>query len=224
MSSVKWPVAGVLALGLAVSGCAGEGAPRMGGVAAEVADQTISIEDVDVLTDALCASNVATEDSRYTRPRSSMQNNAVGALVQVAIVKELGLGEGARNSVDTDQVPGWADMSNDEQRELQEFLDADARLRTALNELADPSAESQEQATQSGLDALAQRAAEAGIDVTFNPRYGLRFADGSVTGARGVSTPVSDDAMAGEEADLARLNELPEAQLCGVRPEAGAMG
>lgn len=228
MSSVKWRTSGVLALGLALgtvlSGCAGEGAPRLGGVAAEAAGETITLEDVDVLTDALCLSNEATGDTRYTRPRSNMQNNLVGALVQAAIVEELGLGEDARNTVDTDRVPGWADMSNDQQRELKEFLDSDARLRKALEEVSDPNAQSPEEASQQGLAMIAERAAEADIEVTINPRYGLAFEDGSVTGAQGLSTAVSDTATSGEQPDAAQLSSLPDSQLCGVRPEAGTAG
>lgn len=225
MSSVKWRGIGVLALGLALSstlgGC-GNGAPRLGGVAAEAAGQTIVVEEVDVLTDALCASNEATGDARYTRPRSSMQNNLVGALVQVAVIDELGLAEDARNTVDTSQVPGWAEMSDEEQRELTEFLDGNARLRAALEQLSDPSSESPQEATESGLAALAERATEEGVEVTINPRYGLSFADGNLAGAQEVSTAVSDTATARDEADAAYLSSLPEAQLCGVRPEAGA--
>ncbi|QYJ04199.1 hypothetical protein KUV85_00530 [Nocardioides panacisoli] len=221
---MKWPAAGVLALGLALSACSSDGVPQTGGVAAEVADQTITLEDVDVLTDALCTSNAATGDARYTRPRSQMQGDVLGALTQAAIADELGLAGSVEDPVDTDQVPGWAEMTEDEQRELAEFLDADARLRAVLQEIGDPDEADPQAAAQSGLGELARRSTEAGIDVTVNPRFGITVEDGAITGAGDLSTPVGVEATRGQELSPDYLASLPEAQLCGARPEAGVAG
>jgi hypothetical protein len=210
------------ALGLLVtSGCsAGNGAPQLGGVAAEVDSTTIATSDVATLTDALCTTREATGDPQYTIPRSRMQSDLVAAMVQVAIVDEFDLGEGAEPRVDTAQLPGWDEMSDDEQEALTEFLAGDARRVAALEELGggitDP-----EEATYAGQEELGRLVREEDVDVVVNPRYGVDVVDGQVTADTDLSVPVSGfaEAAVAEQVDPSYLQSLPEDQLCGVVPQ-----
>lgn len=215
------PVAAATLGVVLVSGCStnGEG-PQIGGVAAEVDGTTIETSEVATLTDALCATNVATGDGRYTVPRSRMQSDLVTAMVQIAIVDEFDLGADAEPRVNTEELPGWEGLSSDEQDALTEFLAGDARRGAALEELGGANTDPEE-ATYAGQEELGRLVREEGVDVVVNPRYGVDVVDGQVTSSTDLSVPVSSFAEAGaaEQVDPGHLQSLPDEQLCGVRPQ-----
>ncbi len=204
-----------------VGGCGAQDAPKVGGVAAEVDSTTIETSDVDTLTDALCATNAATGDARYTTPRSTMQSDLVTAMVQIAIVDEFGLGADAEPRVEVEQLPGWDEMSSAEQDALEEFLVGDARRGAALQELGG-SVSDPEQATYAGYEELGRLVREEDVSVAINPRYGVDVVDGQVAGNTDLSVPVSGfaEAATADQVEPSYLQSLPDDQLCGVRPQS----
>jgi hypothetical protein len=177
---------------------------------------------VDTLADALCASRLASGDYRYTTARSSMESDVVGRLVQIAVVEELDLAPPTESDVDLEQIPGWDEMTGTEQDALADFVDGDARLAAALQDLGGDLSADPDRAMAAGLEEFIAVVRERDVSIAVNPRYGLDIVEGELVPSTDLSVAVSEFATAAdaEQPSLDYLDSLPDAQLCGERPPA----
>lgn len=215
-------VAGVaVAIGLALSACTtnGEG-PRTGGVAAEVGETTIALDEVESMTDAYCTALGA---AGQAAPRARISQHIAVTLVQAAMLDELEMATDVSATEDpSTAVPGWAEMAEDQQAELRAYLEVQARMQTALIDLGAAESESPEQAIEIGQGLFAERVADE-LDVAINPRFELQLDEGQFEEADELSVGISDAATAAPD-DLAHLATLPAAQVCGTLPENAQVG
>lgn len=211
---------GAVVLGLALSACSTDGeGPQIGGVAAEVNGTTISLDEVDTLTDAYCKVQTA---QGAVSPRSTVSDGAASILVQLAIVEEFDLATDVTSPVTSEQIPGWGEMDAAEREAIRGWLDAQQRIQAALIELGREGATSAEAAQQQGAAILESRIAEE-LEITVNPRYEFQVVDGAFTQVGSLSVPVSDEATATAD-DSEQYRSLPESQRCGAAPEQAPAG
>lgn len=199
--------------GLALaSGCGDSvvgGQPPVPGVAAQVEDSTLELDEVDLLTDAVCESVAQDPTSRATSR----------ALVQEGVVAQWVTAEAARAiaeeqdvtietpPVDYRTIPGWDDFSEEQQEAVKLYVDAIQYLQAALPEVGSAEGE---------LDV-------SEVDVTINPRFDIDADETIALADRQTSVAVSAEALAGTADQLSeeQLADLPDSQLCGTRAEPG---
>lgn len=208
-----------------VSGCAG----ARPGVAAQVGDQTITLNAVDDATQDLCEvflPQIKEQGQKF--PLSALRNLAVEAMLTGEIAHQIA---GAN-----DLEPGqdyYSQYAVQQQAALQlpkkvrgTYLELStaATYATSIKQqlglaslkadgVSDPSSEDQ---LARGEEIFAQWIDDKGIEL--DPRFGLAIVDGSVAPSdTGVSTPVSAAALAGakEQMDPGEVAKLPAAQRCG---------
>jgi hypothetical protein len=203
-------LAATVGLVLLASGCGntvmGGPAPAPG-TAATVEDSTLSLEQVDLLTDAVCESVEADPSSQATS-RSIVQETVVLQWVNAEAARRVAEEEGVdvdSQSPKYDTIPGWADFSEEQQDAVRIYIDAVQYLQAALPEVGDEQGE---------VDVT-------GIDVTINPRFDVVAGDTVAFADRQTSVAVSDEAVAGTADELTeeQVLALPDGQLCGRRPE-----
>ncbi|GAB2975782.1 hypothetical protein [Nocardioides montaniterrae] len=185
----------VVPIALLLAGCGlGEGAPHPG-VAASVNGAELSLSALDHLVDAVCVAN-AHDPQGQPVPRAGVEQDQVRgwvrnkALITYAAAHEIAVPSSERDL--STLVPGWSDMTADEQAALQEY------------------------ATESvEADAIAKDPGTAGAQagdfhIVINPRFGLAPGD---TGLSGVDTDLSVPVSA--EAKGQSVVGLPPGQVCG---------
>ena len=202
--------AAVTTLGLAVAaaGCGsnviGADGPKPG-IAAQVEDTEITLDDLTQVTDGLCAIQEADPQAVATSKayaQAQIVRAWVQALVSAAYAEEHDLDVTAQDAR-LEQAPGWDDVDEDDRDALQAYVDAFTYAQ--------------------GVAAAAEGAAPdpADYDISINPRF-----DGALDGTEFVpaeaqlSVPVSDGAAVSEEAPTAEeLQELSDEEICGKRPD-----
>lgn len=214
MSSTRRPTvalaAPLLLLGLAVNGCGvadTQGAP---GSAARVGDETITVAEVDDLTDDLCSLSAEREElSEGVQARGAARRNLLEGLVVQAAVRqvlddtgtELGSDYQAALDVSRDQA---AQLGLDEEQSgiYSDINGIGAYITAGVTALG-------------GEDPLLDWFKTN--DVTINPVFGLRVGDDGllVDTGTGTSVPVSDVARASQDAGAEYLEALPDEQTCG---------
>lgn len=199
----------VLATGCGADNIVG-GEPPAPGVAAEVEDATLDLEQVDVLTGAICSS-LEDDPTAQATSRAIVQTSVVAQWVSSEVARELVEQQDVSLEVppaDYGGIPGWADFSEEEQEAVRTYIDAISYLQAAVPEVGDE---------EGILDA-------SSVDVTINPRFDLE-AQGAIERVdRQTSVAVSSEALAGtaEQLDQEQLDALPDDQLCGRRGPAPA--
>lgn len=206
-------VAATLGVGLATAACGvSEDAPRPG-VAADVDGEVLTLGDLGALVDAACISAEADENAQGSA-RADVETQLLQSWVVSLVLRDLGEEAGVSTngpSVDTDQVPGWDDMTPEGQEMVADYF-----------------------ALQRGASAVFQQIGEdapvGDLDVEFNPRFDVALGEVSVVGdlvaegggfvpADGQLSVASTDV---EATDPAAAAELPDSQYCGPRPAEGA--
>lgn len=216
MTRVKLALASAVA-GVAVlaTGCGADnlvgGEPPAPGVAAEVEDATLDLDEVEVLTGAICAS-LESDPTAQATSRGIVQTSVVAQWVSSEVARELVEQQDVSLDVppaDYAGIPGWADFSEEEQEAVRTYIDAIQYLQTAAPEVGDE---------EGMLDA-------SSVDVTINPRFDLE-ADGVIDRVdRQTSVAVSSEALVGTTEQLSpeQVEALPDSQLCGRRGPAPAV-
>lgn len=207
----------VLASVALLAGCGVSDDEPRPGLAAEVGGERLSVRDLDVLVDAVCTSAEA-DEAAATTTRGQAQDQLLQNWIAFQAV--LDAAEAAGTAADgpataVEEVPGWEDMSTDEQDAVEAYLTLSSDARASAEQIAEEAAGEQ-------------------VELTVNPRYGLDTGDvdlatllsaGLPAADQELSVAVSDEAQPAEgEQSAAELASLPTGQLCGPRPEAGAAG
>lgn len=195
------PLLAALALGSA--GCsAGSRAPHPH-LAASVGGVSLSLDDLDAATDAVCT--VLTNDpSSQATSRGLEERSLVAFWVQAqSLVQSADQAPTAPPhdaSAYRRGIPGWDDMSAEEQR-----------MFTAFNELSNQADRVQRTGAKVDL---------SGSDIVVNPRFDIApVGDGS--DLAGLSVPIGDEAQAltgDSKPTPEQLASLPDDELCGRRP------
>lgn len=201
---------GALTIGLALvaTGCAsnviGADGPKPG-IAAQVEDTEITLDELEQVTDGLCTIQEADPQAVATS-RAFAQSQIVRAwvqsLVSAAYAEEHDLDVTAQDPR-LEEAPGWDDVDEDDREALQAYVDAftysQAVAAAAEGEAPDP----------------------ADYDITINPRFDVELEGAEFVPADGqLSVPVSEEAALSAEAPTAEdLEELSDDELCGKRPD-----
>lgn len=216
MSKVHQVLAtGVATLGMAtvLAGCGGNviggDGPRPG-VAAQVDDTEISLDDVDRAADAVCVLAEADPVNFGTTSRAHARLSTLQQWVKGVVATEHAEANGIEVPPvgDLSQIPGWDDLSEDEEDALTEYAEVSQAVPAIAGEGEEPDL--------------------ADYDVVINPRYDVRLdswedGGGFEQGVMGLSIPVSDEAATEIEAPTGEaLQDLPDAELCGERPDPEA--
>lgn len=199
-------------LAFLASGCGDSvvgGQPPVPGVAAQVEDTTLKLDEVDLLTDAVCESIAQDPTSRATS-RALVQEGVVAQWVTAEAARAIAEEEDVTVEsppVDYRTIPGWDGFSEDQQEAVKGYVDAIQYLQAALPEVG---------GEQGQLDM-------SGVDVTINPRFDLAADETLAVADRQTSVAVSAEALAGTADELSdeQLADLPDSQLCGTRAEPG---
>lgn len=217
--------AALAAAGLLVSGCGDGVAP---GVAAQVGETTISVEEVDDLASMICQIDVGA--GQAGSPLSTQRNTALNLLLQIELGREIG---------DVDKVPqeqvsqalqGAAQAREFVDEDLQDYFDEivteSTRSAAALEAVAvQDLLERGEQPSQENVppevgQLQADYLEETSLEV--DPRFG-EVQQGQVVGGDGsISVPVSETALGfapqqGQDPmqPPQPSGDLPASQLCG---------
>lgn len=213
----KVVLAGVAATGLAVSGCSnvvgGEG-PRPG-VAFEVDGTQVTLDELSDLTNGYCT--LTEQDPQLgATSRAFAQRFLLERWVDSAIVAELAEEQGIdapEPRTALGDLPGWSELSEDEQAAVDDYV-------SALNYAqAVRGAEGYERPDLADYDVVINPKFDAEPVLTDQPdeHFALEPA------GQQLSFGVSDLAVSGlEEPTLEEVQDLPEAELCGQRPEQPA--
>ena len=208
----KLVLAGIAGVAVLASGCSGgtvigADGPRPG-VAAEVGDQKLSIEDADAITDAVCAAQEQNPQAQPTT-RALAEQGIVAQWVTAQAARELvdqqGLSVDAQ-PYDRTQIPGFDSLSDDDQELVGSYADDINFLQAASSQL---------KSDEEGLDI-------GGVDVTVNPRYDVDIkGDRLVPTSNDLSAAVSDESVAGsaDQPTTDQLASLPASQVCGKKPQ-----
>jgi len=201
-----------IGLALVLTGCAnnviGDDGPQPG-IAAQVEDADITLDDLDSAVDGLCTLQAADERVTATSreyAQAQILQAWVIALVDAEFAEDHQI-EATGDDPGLELSPGWDDVDEDDRDPLRSYVDAfvysSAVRAAATDETPDP----------------------ADYDITINPRFDVKL-DGTefVPAGEQLSVPVSDEAATAVEAPTAEeLEALPESELCGQRPEPGAV-
>ena len=202
--------AATVGLALVVTGCSsnviGADGPKPG-VAAQVESTEISLDELTEVVDGLCTLQEA-DPSAATTSRAYAQSQVlqawVGALVAIEYAEDEGLDVSAPDS-GLELSPGWDDVDEEDAESLRSYVDAfvlSSAIQQEAEELPDLSA----------------------YDVSINPRFDVKLEEGAfVPAGTQLSVPVSEEAEIDNAAPTPeQLQELPEDELCGKRPEPQA--
>lgn len=197
-----------------VAGAAGCGGNVIGsegprpGIAAQVEDSEITLDELGQVTDGLCTLQEANPEAPTTSrayAQSAILQAWVLSLVRAEYVDEHDL-EVSTADAGLEQAPGWDDVDEDDREALQDYVEAFLYSEAAMAAMQEAEVE--------GPD-------PADYDVVINPRFDLEL-DGAefVPAGDQLSVPVSEEGALGTAApDNAALQELSDAELCGQRPE-----
>lgn len=208
-SATRRALVAVPAALLLLAGCGlGDDAPHPG-VAAEVDGQQLSLSDLETLVDAACTANANDPQGQVTTRGNAASQEVtkwIGAQLVISHAENSNLPTPAPVQ-DMSSVPGWASMSADEHKALQDFVDQQGEANAIVR--ADPSA--------NDIDA-------SKAHVVINPRFDLDVsATRFVPTDHQLSVAVSKDALAAStQPTLEQLRALPSSQLCGRLPAASA--
>lgn len=200
-------------IGLVVgaTGCAsnviGSDGPRPG-IAAQVEDSEITLDELGKVTDGLCTLQEANPEAPTTSrayAQSAILQAWVLSLVRAEYVEEHDL-EVTTPDPGLNQTPGWDDVDEDDREALTAYVEAFLYSEGAMTAMQEAEVE--------GPDA-------ADYDIVINPRFDLEL-DGAefVPAGDQLSVPVSEEgALVTAAPDDAALQELSDAELCGNRPD-----
>ena len=198
--------AATVGLALVVTGCSsnviGADGPQPG-VAAQVEDTEITLDELTEVVDGLCTLQEADPSAASTSrayAQAQILQAWVGALVAIQYAEDEGLEVSAPDS-GLELSPGWDDVDEDDADSLRSYVDAFV-LSAAI-----------QQETEETPDL-------SGYDVTINPRFDVKFEDSAFEPAgTQLSVPVSKEAEVDNAAPTnEQLLELPDEELCGKRP------
>lgn len=204
--------AATIGLALVTTGCGsnviGADGPQPG-VAAQVEDAEITLDDLTAVVDGLCtlqAADPAAAPTSRAYAKAQVLQVWVTALIDAEFADD--------NEIDAtapdpglELAPGWDDVDEDDRKALEDYVDAfvySSAVRQEIGEQEPPD--------------------PAEYDITINPRYDVRLdGDEFVPAGEQLSVPVSDEAATDTEAPTAEaLQDLPDAELCGKRPDPEA--
>ena len=204
-------VAATIGLALVATGCSsnviGADGPQPG-LAAKVGDVEIELDDLSSAVDGLCTLQAADPNAEATSreyAQTQILQGWVIALVDAAYADENDLDVTAPDP-GLEQAQGWDEVDEDDQDALRAYVDAfvysSAVQQSGIEEGPDP----------------------ADFDVTINPRFDVKLDDGAfVPAGDQLSVPVSKEAATDSEAPTPEtLEDLPDDELCGNRPEPAA--
>jgi hypothetical protein len=200
-----------IGLALVLTGCSsnviGDDGPRPG-IAAQVEDAEITLDDLTSAVEGLCTLQEADERSAPTS-REYAQSQILQAWITSLVDAEFADDQQIDASAEDPGLelsPGWDDVDEDDRDALRSYVDAfvysSAVQQASPDERADP----------------------ADYDITINPRFDIEL-DGTefVPAGEQLSVPVSDEAAVDLEAPTPEaLEELPDDELCGKRPDPAA--
>ncbi len=202
--------AATIGLALVMTGCGsnviGADGPQPG-LAAEVEGTEISLDELTQAVNGLCTlqeADPAAAGTSRAYAQGQILQAWVGALVAIEYAEDEGLDVQVPDS-GLELSPGWDEVDEDDVDALRSYVDAFVRssaIQQQTEELPDLT----------------------GYDVTINPRFDVRLDDGSfVPAGSQLSVPVSKEAAVDNAAPTAeQLQDLPEEELCGTRPEPQA--
>lgn len=210
MNKVRRTLASATTIGLTLvaAGCSsnviGADGPRPG-VAAEVEGTTITLDDLERVTDGLCvlqAADPAAAPTSRAYAQTQILQAWVSSLVAIAYAEREDV-EVTPPPTGLEQSLGWKDVDEDDVDALRDYVDAFVLSETIQREIPEPPD-------------------PADYDLTINPRFDLRFeADSFEAGGTQLSVPVSKEAQAEAAAPTdEELRALPDDELCGKRPAA----
>jgi hypothetical protein len=198
-----------IGLALVATGCSdnviGGSGPRPG-LAAQVEDSEITLDDLTSVVDGLCTLQEADPAAAATSrefAQSQILQAWVTALVNTEFADEKDIDATAPDP-GLEQAPGWDDVDEDDQDALRDYVDAfvysSAVQDAAGEETPDP----------------------ADYDITINPRFDVKLEGAEfVPAGSQLSVPVSDEAATKVEPPTQEdLQDLPDDELCGKRPES----
>lgn len=196
---------------LVASGCAnnviGADGPQPG-IAAQVEDAEITLDDLTKATDGLCTLQAADPSATATSrayAQAQILQAWVAALVDAEFADDQDLDVTAPDP-GLELAPGWDDVDDDDRDALRSYVDAfvysSAVQQSGTEEVPDP----------------------ADYDITINPRFDLKLEEGAfVPAGDQLSVPVSDEAATDEGAPTPEtIQALPDDELCGQRPDPAA--
>lgn len=203
-------VAATVGLAVTAAGCGtnviGSDGPRPG-IAAEVEDSEITLDDLASVVDGICTLQEADASATATSrafAQSQILQAWVAALVDEQYAEDHDLDVTPAASGLTD-APGWDDVDEDDREALEDYVDTFVYASAVKEQLGEGEAPD-----------------PADYDIAINPKFDTVLqAEGFVPADDQLSVPVSKDA----KADTATapspeaLQTLPEDELCGNRPE-----
>lgn len=215
----RWRAAALAASALVLAGC-GQNSP---GVAAEVAGEQITDEQVDDFAQVLCALNADPAGDGGQTGTKSIRHQAL----QILLGNELALDLVDPASVDKAQV----DRALAQATETRETVPAS--LRPVFDDVVRDYATAQLGLTELGRESLRAKGKQRTddetafaegdrlrteyakkVDVSVDPRFGT-VKDGVLTpGGGSLSVPVSETAVQGEAEDPSGAGDLPVSQTC----------
>lgn len=215
-------LAGLAAAAVLLTGCSSVPAFNPG-VAARVADSTISSNEVDQTAADYCAAVETQLQEGQAVPNSVVSSQVAGALTLQEAAEQFAAAKG----VDAD--PSYQDAEDSLEQSISELAPEQqeavrkvnlARPYVAAVELAvgiqDVGDDDPEAAAAAGHEAFAAWVDDQ--DVRIDPRYTVTIEDGTIAPtSTAISFPVSDVAQAGEasEPDPEAGSALPASQRCG---------
>ncbi|MGB0099647.1 MAG: hypothetical protein WBP61_05140 [Nocardioides sp.] len=196
------------------------------GVAARVADDTVSLSEVEDVTASYCAAVETQLEAGQSVPNSVVSTQVAGSLALRNAAEQFAAAEGLDG---IEQDPTYAQQETGLAQGIVE-LPADQQEAVRAVNLAAPyvaavelavgeelaGGEGPEAATAAGHDAFVAWLSEQ--DVRIDPRFSVTIADGAVARTdTSVSVPVSDSALSSVsgEPDPAAAAALPSTQRCG---------
>lgn len=215
-------VAAALSVVMLGAGCGlSDDAPRPG-VAAEVDGEVLSIDALDALVDGVCVSVAENPDSSATT-RQVAERDLLQNWIATTVILTLGEQSGADArgaSTDPTTVPGWSAMDDREQDAVEEYLISQNDARATLERIGRTgTVEDVDIEVNPRFDLAVET--DADLDTMLNA--GFVVADGqlSVAASDEARGGASDDAQA-EQPTAAEIARLPQAQICGARPDPAA--
>ncbi|WP_183098462.1 hypothetical protein [Nocardioides pelophilus] len=200
-----------LGLAVAATGCAntviGADGPHPG-LAAQVEDAEITLDDLTAVTDGLCTLQAADPNASATSrefAQAQILQAWVSSLLEAEFAEDRDVDVNAPDA-GLELAPGWDDVDEDDRDPLRAYVDAFV-YSSALAE------------------ALEGEAPDPGdYDITINPRFDVRLDGAEFVPAGGqLSVPVSDEAALDDAAPTAEtLQDLPDDEICGQRPDPEA--
>lgn len=198
-------------LAAAATGCAGNVIGADGphpGLAAQVEDAEITLDDLTAVTDGLCTLQAADPNASATSrefAQAQILQAWVSSLVEAELAEDRGLDVSAPDA-GLELAPGWDDVDEDDRDPLRAYVDAFV-YSSAINEALEGEAPDPDD-----------------YDITINPRFDVRLEGAEFVPAGGqLSVPVSDEAAADTAAPTPEaIQDLPDDEICGQRPDPEA--